>query len=220
MKLSSNIGSIGFGFLPKESEHHFLVNILSNEVVIAEQFVYDPSASLAELNYRIGRQNNEIRVILHRKKWDLIAEETQAEFNRRLKLNKLSLGKWVKNRNYVTRLLGKELVLLCWAVEEVEAAVIPTAIQNWLGLKPEERWWLYTMTNAATGHAIYDRNVGWRKAVRYALTENPVSGIQKNTLLDNLDGTSLFTVSEPEEIKFSTPTKTAESGNKKKGKKV
>jgi len=31
------------------------------------------------------------------------------------------------------------------------------------------------MTNAATGHAITGRNKGWRKAVRYALTENPVS---------------------------------------------
>jgi hypothetical protein len=208
MKLNSNSEHVGFGFMPKESEHHFLVNILSNEIVIAEQFAYDPDASLAELNYKIGRQNNEIKVILHKKRWDLIAEETKAEFNRRLRINNLPLGKWVKNRNYVNRLLGKELVLLCWAIEEVEAAVIPTAIQNWLGLKPEERWWLYTMTNAATGHAIYDRNVGWRKAVRYALTENPVSGIQKNPLLDNLDGSTLFRVNEPEEIKYSSPAET------------
>ena len=34
------------------------------------------------------------------------------------------------------------------------------------------------MTNAATGHATAGRNKGWRKAVRYALTENPVSDIQ------------------------------------------
>jgi hypothetical protein len=30
------------------------------------------------------------------------------------------------------------------------------------------------MTNGATGHAITGRNKGWRKAVRFALTENPV----------------------------------------------
>ena len=48
-------------------------------------------------------------------------------------------------------------------------------LRNWEALAPEERWWLYTMTNAATGHAINGRNRGWRKAVRYALTENPVS---------------------------------------------
>jgi hypothetical protein len=34
------------------------------------------------------------------------------------------------------------------------------------------------MTNAATGHALTGRNKGWRKAVRYALTENPVSDAQ------------------------------------------
>ncbi|MCI0529792.1 MAG: DUF3780 domain-containing protein, partial [Nitrospira sp.] len=75
----------------------------------------------------------------------------------------------------VSRLLGKELVLLAWAIEDADPTLIPIAVKNWLGLKPEERWWLFTMTNAATGHAINGRNKGWRKAVRYALTENPVS---------------------------------------------
>ena len=31
------------------------------------------------------------------------------------------------------------------------------------------------MTNGATGHAITGKNKGWRKAVRFALTENPVT---------------------------------------------
>ena len=60
------------------------------------------------------------------------------------------------------------------------------------------------MTNAATGHAIYDRNIGWRKAVRYALTENPVSIAPKMKMLDNLDGTSLFDVQEPEVEKYGS----------------
>ena len=34
-------------------------------------------------------------------------------------------------------------------------------LKNWLGLAPEERWWLFTMTNAATGHAIAGRGKGW-----------------------------------------------------------
>ncbi|PIP40031.1 MAG: hypothetical protein COX19_06575, partial [Desulfobacterales bacterium CG23_combo_of_CG06-09_8_20_14_all_51_8] len=42
-------------------------------------------------------------------------------------------------------------------------------------LFPEERWWLYTQTAAATGHGVQDRGKGWRKAVRFALTENPVT---------------------------------------------
>jgi hypothetical protein len=48
------------------------------------------------------------------------------------------------------------------------------ALKNWLGLFREERWWLSTMTNVATGQALNHRGIGWRKAVRYALTENPV----------------------------------------------
>jgi hypothetical protein len=31
------------------------------------------------------------------------------------------------------------------------------------------------MTNAATGHALHGKGRGWRKAVRFALTENPAA---------------------------------------------
>ncbi len=37
---------------------------------------------------------------------------------------------------------------------------------------PEERWWLYTMTAATTGQAM-QKDVGWRKALRAALADNP-----------------------------------------------
>jgi hypothetical protein len=85
-------------------------------------------------------------------------------------------GKWLKAGQVpVERSLGKELVLLAWAIEDCDPVLISTAVRNWLGLVPEERWWLYTMTNASTGHAINDRGKGWRKAVRFALTENPIS---------------------------------------------
>jgi len=78
--------------------------------------------------------------------------------------------------------LGKELVLLAWAIEDADPGLIAQALANWLGLYPEERWWLYTQTAAASGHGITGRNVGWRKAVRYALTENPVTDIQRDAL--------------------------------------
>ena len=50
------------------------------------------------------------------------------------------------------------------------------------------------MTNAATGHAITGRNKDWRKAVRYALTENPVSDAQSAR-----QEFELFPLSEDEE---------------------
>ena len=60
------------------------------------------------------------------------------------------------------------------------------AIRNWKGLMPEERWWLYTTTNASTG-GLNDRK-GWRTALRYALCENP---IYEYSLFDNLDEDTL-----------------------------
>jgi len=72
------------------------------------------------------------------------------------------------------------MVLLAWAVEDSDPKVIPNALKNWSGLKPEERWWLYTMTNASTGEP--NTKYGWRKAVRYALCENPVKKLSKQTI--------------------------------------
>jgi len=46
------------------------------------------------------------------------------------------------------------------------------AIINWRGLRPEERWFLYDLINAASG-GINDRH-GWRKAIKWGLLENPV----------------------------------------------
>ena len=72
------------------------------------------------------------------------------------------------------------MILLLWAIEDSDPSLIPTALRNWLGFSREERWWLFTMTNATTGHA--DDKRGWRKAIRYAITENPVDDQKRNQL--------------------------------------
>jgi len=167
-----------FGFIPEESGHHFMVTIKSaktEQILISEHFVWDDSEERRKLNFDLGNEDDKMRAVLPRVKWREIADPVQVEFNRRLKKNGLKTGRWKTGQTAVSRLLGKELVLLAWAIEDADPALIPTAIKNWLGLAPEERWWLFTMTNAATGHALTGRNKGWRKAVRYALTENPVS---------------------------------------------
>ena len=169
---------IGFGFDPTESAHHFLVTLPSSpneSVYMSEHLHWDHSDTRRELSFALGAEDASIRVVLPRPKWDAIADAVRVEFNQRLKAHKLKTGKWKRGQTPVSRLFGKELVLLAWAIEDADPGLIPVAVQNWLGLAPEERWWLFTMTNAATGHAVAGRNKGWRKAVRYALTENPVS---------------------------------------------
>lgn len=106
-------------------------------------------------------------------KWKLIVKSVESEFNKDLKKRKQNFGRFSIGTNYIERLLGKELMVLIWAIENASPEAIPAAISNWLGFSPEERWWLYTITNAATGGLGVNR--GWRKALMYALTENPTS---------------------------------------------
>jgi hypothetical protein len=170
----------GFGFIPQETEHHFLVTLSPSKkehVYLSEHFTWEEGQGQRILNLTPGNEDDKLRAILPRPKWDAMADALQEDFNRRLKKNGLKIGRWKVGQTPLSRLLGKEAVLLAWAIEDADPALIPVAIKNWQGLTPEERWWLFTMTNAATGHAITGRGKGWRKAVRYALSENPVSDV-------------------------------------------
>jgi hypothetical protein len=158
----------GFGHAPEQEAHHFVVGIPRSQwadIMIYEVYQED----------LVGPQldASNLRCILNRGKWLKIVDALEEELNRRLRSVGLKAGSFKVGDTPVARLLGKELVLLAWAIEDADPSLVPAAIQNWQGLSPEERWWLYTMTAAQSGHHT-KRNVGWRKAVRYALTENPV----------------------------------------------
>ncbi len=188
--------TLGFGFIPTESGHHFLVTIPGNKkekVYISELLMWEENEGRRELSVALGQDENAMRVILPRSYWDAIADATRVEFNERLKKVGIKPGLWRTGQVPVSRLLGKELVLLAWSIEDADPSLIPNAIRNWLGLAPEERWWLFTMTNAVTGHAILGKNKGWRKAVRYALTENQISSSRPPSL-----DTPLFKLAEEE----------------------
>jgi hypothetical protein len=169
--------SRSFGFDPSESQHHFLVHIprgATQKIEISEHFTWNEQTGSSPVT--LGTQaDGQIRVVLARPKWDAIADEVRAEVNQRLRRVGRRPGAWRVGHNLVRRELGKELVLLAWAIEDADPGLIPNALGNWKGLVPEERWWLYTQTAAATGHGVLNRGKGWRKAVRFALTENPVT---------------------------------------------
>jgi len=170
------IGS--FGFDPAGSSAHFLVHIppgAAQHVLISEHLSWDPVRIAVSQHLGVEREDGQVRCQLSRSKWNEIAETLRADFNVKLKREGVRPGRWKVGLNPVSRMLGKELTLLAWAIEDADPALIPTAIANWQGLTPEERWWLYTMTAAATGNFMVGRGRGWRKAVRFALTENPVT---------------------------------------------
>ena len=166
-----------FGFDPKESVTHFLVNVpVSNRgnVEISEHLSWDEATGSSPVTYGSAREDGQLRALLPRAKWDAIADPVRVEFNQRLRPMGKRPGNWKTGPNLVARLLGKELTLLAWAIEDADPSLVPVAVANWQGLTPEERWWLYTMTAAATGNFNEGKGRGWRKAVRFALTENPV----------------------------------------------
>ncbi len=113
------------------------------------------------------------RCLMPRAAWAAIADDLKRAFNERLKEKHLAVGAWKTGSTKVERLLGQELLVLAWAVEAAEPALIPAAVRNWLALRPEERWWLYAVTVASTGEPKH-AGIGWRKALRFALTENPM----------------------------------------------
>jgi hypothetical protein len=173
--------ALGFGFVPLESQHHFLVMIprgKNDTVIVYERFKWQEKEDVQKIDLICDRPKVEIS----KDKWKQVEDDLRVEFNERLKKDGILVGRWKSGQVPVQRLLGKEMVLLLWAIEDCESSVIPMAIKNWKGLSPEERWWLFTMTNAATGYV--DDKRGWRKAVRYALTENPIEETKQMSLFD------------------------------------
>jgi hypothetical protein len=156
---------VGFGCPNTVDPHHFEVLIPSAraaDVAIIEQFGLSGGTN--------GVPESVERCRLPRGTWTAIAETAKKAMNERLKEKELPAGRWLVGANKVERLLGKELCLLAWAVERVEVELVPNALRNWQALRPEERWWLFAMVAAGAGTADHG-DIGWRKAVRVALTE-------------------------------------------------
>jgi hypothetical protein len=177
---TSSRKAIGLGFLPQEARHGFLIDVpkgtSKNEVICITEHRGDDLNQLGERESAPPSANDPgLRVVIDRGRWYSLAPSFWDEANRRLRANGLPTQKFQKAPSRpvpVHPSLGKELCILCWAVEEAPADDIPNALRNWEALAPEERWWLYTMTVATTGQAM-QKGIGWRKALRAALADNP-----------------------------------------------
>ncbi len=169
---------VGLGFLPDEARHGFLIDIpggssQSEMICITEHRGADFTSFIS--SEVLSPNDPALRVMIDRNRWLALAPPFWEEANRRLRANGLPSCKFLKNPSKpvpVHPSLGKELCVLCWSVEEAPVDDIPNALHNWEALAPEERWWLYTMTVATTGQAL-QKGLGWRRALRAALADNP-----------------------------------------------
>ena len=142
-----------FGYDEKMTNHYFKVDIKDNGVKIYETYGDNEFIFKADIDIE---------------KWLIVKDFIMCEFNYRLKKMKIKLGKWDKEITVIDRSFGKELVLLAWGIENAEREDLRTYINNWLGLAPEERWYLYTMTNAQS-LSEKGKGKGWRVAVQYVM---------------------------------------------------
>lgn len=133
----------------------------------------EPIAIVEDYGYRGhegGVPGSEERVVLKRSVWTALADIARREFNDRLKGAKILTGRWHTGTNLVDRLLGKELCVLAWAAETATDDQLPVICHKWAALRPEERWWLFSMTVAEAGMPD-DTRRGWRRALFHALSD-------------------------------------------------
>src|SRR5204863_5177000 len=131
-------------------------------VVIVEDYGYQGQEA--------GIPRDEERVALRRPVWSAIADIARREFNDRLKAARVTTGRWHNGTNLVDRLLGKELCVLAWAAEPANDDQLPVICSKWAALRPEERWWLFSMTVAEAG-LPEDTQRGWWRALFHALSD-------------------------------------------------
>ena len=157
--------TVDFGAPEKFGAHVFRVEIppaRNESVILVEDYGYR--------GHEAGIPRDEERVVLQRRVWSGISDIARREFNDRLKAANVLTGRWHTGINLVERLLGKELCVLAWAAEAASDEQLPVIGSKWAALRPEERWWLFSMTVAEAG-LPGDTQRGWRRALFFALSD-------------------------------------------------
>ena len=191
--MTETIKTVDFGAPEKFGAHIFRVEIpaaKSEPVRIVEDFGYR--------GFEAGIPRDEERIVLLRSIWSAIADISRREFNDRLKAAKVTTGRWHTGTNLVDRLLGKELCILAWAAETANDDQLPVIASKWAALRPEERWWLFSMTVAEAGLPD-DTQRGWRRALFLALSDGekpPAGRKRRRPAEDDISSLPLFQTHE------------------------
>lgn len=174
-----------FGVEEREGEPHFLVEVPTSR---------NGTVRICEVRQTVDDRLVALhRAELNRTQWAEIVPTMEQEFNRQLVEDGLRPGKF--RRTGETRLslsnLGKEMLVLAWAIENLPETDLSVVRASWLRLHRIERWWLFNMTVAVNGD-FHNRGHGWRLALMHALSARPADpagdrhGLQGNIQLKEL----------------------------------
>jgi hypothetical protein len=131
--------ALGLGFIPTEARHGFLVDVPKGtnrtDLIRVTEHRGNDLGELGETDMVATSANDpSLRVVIDRARWQGMAPAFWEEANRRLRANGLPAAKYQKNPAKpvpVHPSLGKELCVLCWAVEDASPDDIPNALRNW-----------------------------------------------------------------------------------------
>jgi hypothetical protein len=136
----------GFGCPVEMFIHHVEITIpegRGGHVLFEEDWGVAPAAGPDRL----------LRCALPRARWNRIADLAKQVLNERLKEQGLPSCRWVTGINRIERLLGREMVVLAWAIEAAAGEDLPAVTAAWAALRPEERWWLFGRVASVAGSA-------------------------------------------------------------------
>ena len=112
-----------------------------------------------------------LRARVKRSCWSAVSELVMREFNERLQAGKQLPGRWRTGGVWLERMLGRELCVLCWALEHAASGAEALRMANaWQGFRPEERLWLFGRT-ARFAPLADDCQRGWRRALALMMGE-------------------------------------------------
>ncbi|MEP3665223.1 MAG: DUF3780 domain-containing protein [Roseibium sp.] len=156
--------TIGFGVKDKAWQGCFLLRVPKGR--------NDPIDLIEDFGISAGEDEPQgvARCSVDRHVWRSVADGVRTYLNRRLKAKKMKVGRFMVGENKIERLLGREVSVLLYALENCTVDEAPSVFQGWSDYRPEELWWLFNQIDKSGGY-INDPQVGWRRSIKTILGE-------------------------------------------------
>lgn len=170
--MKDNITYRDFGVPNTAAPHHIVIKVPSDRSADAELWEDFGAAGIGTSLHLI------CRVILPRAVWCAIAPAVETHMNARIREKGLKTSRLRIGDNRIDRILGREVIVLAWAVEHMTPAQAEAAVARWKHYRPEEMWWLFQQIDI-DGRAWDAPQKGWRAAIKVAFANNEISEEEK-----------------------------------------
>lgn len=151
----------GFGVRPENAPHHWIVRVPRDG---------DGTVRILEDYGAVGHDSGLFgpipRAEIPRANWLALAAPLQEYLNGRLKSAGIKAGKFTAGDTKIERILGTEVCLLFWLIDDVDECSARDAFTSFARYSPAELHGLYYHARESTPTGMKAR--GWRKGLKFA----------------------------------------------------